>query len=211
MTSISLQTLKRLPIYLGLLKEKKKDGVINTSSSAIAEELGLVDIQVRKDLATVSSGGRPKVGYIIDELITDIEASLGYDNTKDAVLVGAGNLGRALLSYKGFSEYGMNIVAAFDNNKALAGSEINGKKIHDISEFSSLCERMHVHIGIITVPADYAQEVCNLMIESGIIAIWNFAPTHLKTDNKDILIHNENMAASLAMLSKHLSESHKVY
>ncbi|MEG1524570.1 MAG: redox-sensing transcriptional repressor Rex [Clostridia bacterium] len=204
-TNISTQTLQRLPLYLNFLKEKKKSKAVNISSSAIAEELGLVDIQVRKDLASVSNGGKPKVGYIIENLIIDIKIALGYDNTNDAVLIGAGNLGKALLSYEGFSEYGLNIVAAFDTNAGVINEIVNGKLILQVDKLKNLCQRMKIHIGIITVPAECAQSVCNMLVESGVVAIWNFAPTHLKAP-ENIMIKSENMAASLAVLSKHLTE-----
>ncbi|NCB04373.1 MAG: redox-sensing transcriptional repressor Rex, partial [Clostridia bacterium] len=115
---ISKQTLLRLPAYLNYLKQLVQTGAANVSATGIAEALGLNQVQVRKDLALVSDGGKPKTGYQIRELISDIERFLGYDNTNGAVLVGAGHLGRALLSYSGFKNYGLEMVAAFDENEA---------------------------------------------------------------------------------------------
>ena len=200
---ISLQTLKRLPTYLELLREKQQAGVATISSGTIAKELGLVEIQVRKDLACVSQGGRPRVGYILEDLIGDISHALGHDNTKDAVLIGAGKLGAALLSYEGFQKYGLNIVAAFDTDPAKQGTDEHGKHIFPMSVMMGLCLRMNIRIGIITVPSAHAQEVCDMLVEAGVVAIWNFAPTHLKAPDH-ILIKNENMAGSLAELSMHL-------
>ena len=201
---ISLQTLKRLPTYLELLKIKRSSGVSTISSGTIAKELGLVEIQVRKDLACVSEGGRPRVGYILEDLIGDISHALGHDNTKDAVLIGAGKLGSALLSYEGFQKYGLNIVAAFDTDPAKQGVDESGKHILPLSEMIGLCLRMNIHIGIITVPSTHAQEICDMLVEAGVIAIWNFAPLPLKAPDH-ILIKNENMASSLAELSLHLN------
>ena len=202
---ISKATLKRLPTYLSYLKALPESGSINISATALAAGLSMGEVQVRKDLALVSDGGRPKIGYNRERLIADIESFLGYGNANDAVLIGAGKLGRALLGYSGFAEYGLNIVAAFDANDALIGTTNGGKPIMHISRLSEICRRYRIRIGIITVPADHAQEVCDLLIENGIRAIWNFAPKHLRVP-EPTLVQNENMAASLALLCKHLNE-----
>ncbi len=200
---ISTSTLKRLPTYLSHLKSLPED-VEHISATALAASLGMGEVQVRKDLALVSDGGRPKIGYPREGLIQDIEDFLGYANTNDAVLVGAGKLGRALLSYGGFAEYGLNIIAAFDADDVLIGTSKSGKPIMHISRLQDFCRKNKIRIGIITVPAEYAQTVCDQLIETGIQAIWNFAPKHLDVP-EGILVQEENMAASLAILSKHLS------
>jgi len=202
---ISKATLKRLPTYLSYLKSMPADAPANISATALAAGLSMGEVQVRKDLALVSDGGRPKIGYNRERLIADIENFLGYGDTNDAVLIGAGKLGRALLGYSGFAEYGLNIVAAFDSNDAIIGTSKSGKPIMHLSRLAETCRRFKVKIGIITVPAEHAQAVCDLLIENGIMAIWNFAPKHL-TVPEHILVQNENMAASLALLSKHLNE-----
>lgn len=197
---VSKQALRRLPYYLDFLKLREKDGQVNISATIVANELKLNEVQVRKDLAAVSStGGKPKTGYIIHELIRDMEAFLGYDNTKEAVLIGAGKLGQALLTYKGFENYGLNIVAAFDTDESV----VDNKKIFPIDKMIELCSRLKVHIGIITTPAENAQQICDMLIECGILAIWNFAPAHLTVPD-NVILQNENMAASLAVLSKNL-------
>ncbi|WRS28199.1 redox-sensing transcriptional repressor Rex [Oscillospiraceae bacterium MB08-C2-2] len=203
--SVPTQTLQRLPAYLNYLKSLPKDGVANISATTIAEALRLNDVQVRKDLASISDGGRPKVGYVTENLIFDIEQFLGYDDADNAVIVGSGNLGKALLSYKGFSEYGLDIVAAFDIDESVVGCTVNGKRILPAEKLKNLCHRMGIKIGIITVPAYQAQDVCNTLIESGVVAIWNFAPVHLEVP-ENVLVQNENMACSLAILSMHLTK-----
>jgi redox-sensing transcriptional repressor len=203
---ISRQTLKRLPYYLNQLNNLKQEGITQASSPQIAAALGYNDIQVRKDLASVSSSpGRPKMGFMVSELIDDIENFLGYRNTNDAVLIGAGSLGKALLAYKGFQSYGINIAAAFDSDESKVGTEVDGKHVFSLDKLDDLCKRLNIHIGIITVPVGNAQEVCNMLISGGIKAIWNFAPTRLKVP-EGILVQNENMAESLALLSQHLKQ-----
>ena len=197
---ISKAVLKRLPSYLNYLKGLSDQP--NISATALAAALGMGEVQVRKDLAMVSNGGRPKVGYNRLALIDDIEQFLGYDNTTDAVLIGAGKLGQALLDYKGFDAYGLNILAAFDA-KPKADQTESGKPILPMEELEYFCHKNKVLMGIITVPAAHAQEVCDQLVASGIKAIWNFANAHLEVPS-NILVQYENMATSLAVLSMHL-------
>ena len=204
---ISRSVLKRLPGYLTYLKGISQDASPYISATALAHALGMGEVQVRKDLAMVSDGGRPKIGYLREQLIDDIEQFLGYDNTTDAVLIGAGKLGQALLGYNGFDAYGLNILAAFDENPP-ADKTDDGKPIYPMSELESFCRVNKVLMGIITVPARVAQQVCDQLINCGIKAVWNFAPTHLDVP-ANILVQNQNMATSLAVLSMHLQAQMK--
>lgn len=198
---ISKSVLKRLPGYLAYLKSIPEGGSAYISATSLANALGMGEVQVRKDLAMVCDGGRPKIGYPKAVLIDDIEQFLGYDNTTDAVLIGAGKLGQALLGYSGFDAYGLNILAAFD--VAPAAEAECGKPIYHIDQLESFCRTHKVLMGIITVPGEHAQSVCDQLIECGIKAIWTFAPTHLEVPS-NILVQHENMATSLALLSMHL-------
>ena len=199
---ISKSVLKRLPGYLAYLRNMPENSPPHISATALAGALGMGEVQVRKDLAMVSDGGRPKIGYLREALIDDIEQFLGYDNTTDAVLIGAGKLGQALMAYKGFDEYGLNILAAFDARPKIDKTD-EGKPVYNIQRLTQFCHTNKVLMGIITVPAESAQEVADQLIACGIKAIWNFAPTHLDVP-AGILVQNENMATSLAVLSVHL-------
>ncbi len=203
--NISRATIGRMPSYLRFLKEKELAGERTISSTAIAEELNLNAVQVRKDLAVISSvAGKPKLGFEIADLIADINCFLGYDNVTDAVLVGAGGLGRALVGYGGFKNYGLNIVAAFDSSPELIGKSFGGVQVFDAAETSRLVRRLNVLIGIIAVPKEAAQQVADELVEGGVRAIWNFAPAHLVLP-QNVAVKNEDMAASLAILSKRLA------
>ncbi len=204
---VSKSVLKRLPVYLSYLKSLPEGSQVHISATALANALGMGEVQVRKDLAIVSNGGRPKVGYLRESLMEDISQFLGYDNTTDAILVGAGKLGQALLGYAGFEEYGLNILAGFDIAPAIDKTE-EGKPIFPMSELESFCRTNKVLMGIITVPAQYAQQVCDQLIACGIKAVWTFAPVHLDVP-EHILVQNENMATSLALLSMHLQAQMK--
>lgn len=204
---ISKAVLKRLPTYLTYLKGLDDETNPNISATTLANALGLGEVQVRKDLASVSDGGKPKVGYPRTKLIDDIEQFLGYDNSTDAVIIGAGKLGQALCDYTGFATYGLNILAAFDVMPS-ANATSQGKPIYDMDQLAAFCSANKVRMGIITVPASQAQKVCTALIASGIRAIWNFAPTHLDVPDH-ILVQNEDMATSLAVLSMHLQAQKK--
>lgn len=197
---ISISTLRRLPVYLNFLNQQD-DSCVNISATAIAQGLSLGDVQVRKDLGAVSGAGRPKVGYNRKELIATLEEYLGHNNTEKAVLVGAGKLGEALMGYGGFRDYGLDIVAAFDIKRI--GQSVAGKTIYHIDSLEAYCKKENIRLGIITVPTASAMQVADKMCKSGIKAIWNFASIHLNLPG-DILVLNENMAASLALLKKEL-------
>lgn len=205
--NVSKQALVRLPSYLRYLKELRAEGAIKVSAPMVARHFGWHEVQVRKDFSAVSrEGGKPRSGFLVAELIASIERFLGYWNTNDAVIVGVGALGSALLSYEGFEECGVRMVAAFDVNPKLIDTDIGGKPVFSMDRLPELCRRLCVHIGIITVPAPEAQRVCDLLVEGGILAIWNFAPVRLSVPG-GVLLRDENMAVSLAILSKHLREN----
>ena len=189
----SKAALGRLPIYLDYLRTERPGETV--SAAEISRALGLGDVQVRKDLNAVSGTGRPKVGYKTSELIADLEAVLGRKAQKLVVIVGAGKLGRALLDFEGFAAYGLRIDAAFDIRE-----DMSDERILPMDRFREYCRTSNIHAGIITVPADKAQEVCDIMTENGIKAIWNFAPTVLKVA-ENVTVCQEDLALSLAHLT----------
>lgn len=199
-------SLRRMPLYHRMLKQLMDGQRTQVTCTEIGLQLGLDPTQIRKDLEYTGIAGRPKVGYPLGALIAAIENFLGWNNVNDAFLVGAGNLGAALLGYPHFADYGLNIVAAFDRDEAKVGLAIHGKEVFPLSRLVGLAQRMHILIGIITVPEPAAQEVADLMAAGGILAIWNFAPAHLKVPPQ-VIVHNENLYCSLASLSQKLAKS----
>ena len=197
---VSKATLGRLPEYLNYLKSITAEHI---SATAVANALSLGEVLVRKDLAAVSGTGKPKVGYAVKDLIKDIAACLGSDKATPAVLVGAGKLGRALLEYDGFQEYGVKIIAGFDCNNQTLYFGRNKLTVYSMDGFKEFCEKNGVRIGIITVGSGSAQQVCDEMIKYGIKAIWNFAPCKLKVPD-EICLRQENLALSLAYLNSQL-------
>lgn len=192
--------MKRLPLYLHFLRTLRADEKTTIASATIAKALKLGDVQVRKDLALVSGSGKPKIGYFVAELITHIEQTLGSGDTTRAVIVGAGKLGKALLYYDCFHEFGIDICAAFDRDESKCGKFDGDKTILPVSELESFCKENKVKIGIITVPEKEAQSVCDSLVNAGVIAIWNFAPASLIVP-ESVKVKDENLAASLAVLT----------
>jgi redox-sensing transcriptional repressor len=196
-------TLRRLPVYHAYLKKLAEANLETVSGTQLAEELSWQSVQIRKDLAFTGIVGKPKIGYDIKTLLKCIEDALGWNNVTDAILVGVGNLGAALLGYSGFQACGLNIVMAFDTDPNKYLLTVSGKKIFPMGKLPDLVKRMNVHIGILTVPEAASQEAADLMVASGIKAIWSFSPSKLHLPREVIVLH-ENLPASLAVLSKQL-------
>lgn len=198
-------TLRRLPVYYQYLKkirdENKRDFI---SCTQIGNDLSILPIQVRKDLEVTEATGKPKLGYSIDELIDSIGEFLGWNNTKDAYLIGVGHLGTALLGFERFKEYGLNIIAAFDIDAEKIGESIHGVKVFHINKLGNMVRRMGIKIGILTVPAGPAQDLAEIMVKAGIQAIWNFSPVKVNVPS-GIIVQHENLASSLIVLSKKLA------
>ena len=204
-SNVTKATLGRLPQYLQFLNGLPPGQYDHISATTIAKMLSLGEVQVRKDLAAVSRLGKPKVGYRTSELITDLEDALGCKKLTPAILVGAGKLGRALLDYNGFEEYGVQITAAFDCNEQVLRMNNTSKEILPIRSLKKYCTENGIRIGIITVGSGSAQDVCDQMLEAGITAIWNFAPCQLKVPD-NVLVKQENLALSLAHLNSQISK-----
>ena len=201
--SIPQPALERLPLYLNYLKAQREKGREQTSSAIIASDLGMTGIQVRKDLAYVSSG-KPRTGRNISALIECLEEALGCGEEKAAVLVGAGRLGQALMSYDGFAHYGFDIVAAFDINEHRIGTSIRGRMVYPADRIVELIGKLGVVYGIITVSLDQAQQVCDQLVAGGVRAILNFAPLNLYVP-ENVVVSNVDIAASMLLLSNTLA------
>jgi redox-sensing transcriptional repressor len=206
--SVPEPTLRRLPKYYHYLKRVQGTGQEIISATQMAEDLGIHHTQVRKDLAATGSQGKPKVGHRVEDLLVSIESFLNWNNFSEAFLVGAGNLGSALLGYTDFEKAGIRIVAAFDSSPAKVGRAIHGVEVHPMSQFESLAQEARIAIGIITVPADRAQQIAETMVRSGLQAIWNFAPITLDVP-EEIIVENVELYASLAVFSRKLEERRK--
>lgn len=201
---LSKNQIRRLPDYLAYLLEKRSEGVEYISTLQISEDLFLNKEQVKKDMQIISTEtGIPNKGRLVETLIKDIQNLLGYSENHKAILIGCGSLGKALLNYKGFKDYNLEIVAAFDNKDELIGTKINGIRVYSIDEIRDIKRQVDASIGIICVPSSDANSVALKLVASGIEAIWNFAPIKLNI-NDDVIVTNMDMAQSLANLAHRL-------
>jgi len=189
---ISDKVINRLTLYHCILSDYIEQGKTYISSGKIAQLLNIDDSQVRKDINMLNESGKSRVGYIVKELKTSIEKTLGFEKTKKAFIIGAGNLGSALAKYDNFSDYGLNILALFDNDKSKIGKTVNDKIIFDISKLENLIQKSGVEIAILTVPARAAQVMATFLVRANIKYIWNFTPKILDVPN-GVQVWNENL------------------
>ncbi|MCC3145264.1 redox-sensing transcriptional repressor Rex [Halanaerobium sp. Z-7514] len=198
-------TIERLPLYYRCLdKMATFEDVEVVSSKDLGGKLDIPSTQVRKDLSYYGEFGRRGVGYNVNELKRSVGKILGVNRTWPAALVGAGNLGRALVNYGSFEMMGLEITCVFDNDLDKIGNLINEREVKSVQEMSQKVMKNEIKLGIISVPAEAAQAVADQMIEAGIKAIWNFAPTRLYVP-EDVSVKNEDLAVGIVSLIYHLS------
>ncbi|HKL72502.1 MAG TPA: redox-sensing transcriptional repressor Rex [Marinilabiliaceae bacterium] len=195
--------LRRMPCYLAYLKLEHRRGSQYVSSTLIARDNGVDPTQVTKDLSYTGITGKTRVGYEVEPLINALEDFLGFNEMDKAYLFGAGSLGTALLHDHGLVQYGLKIIDAFDVDDKVIGNEVNDVKVHHVDEFKTR-ENKTVKIGILTVPAEYAQEVALMMIDNGIRAIWNFTPVRISVPDH-VVVQNTSLYAHLAVMFNRLN------
>ena len=178
-SKIPRPTVKRLSFYLRELESRREHDHKTINSQQLGDALGLTDAQVRKDLAYFGQFGHPGIGYRIAELTGELRKILGTDRSWNAAVVGAGNIGRAVMAYQRFRQKGFQIVAVFDANPAVIGQVISGHHVRPMNDLPTLVAERDIKIGILAVPAETAQEVANALIDAGVMGILNFAPIRL--------------------------------
>lgn len=201
---ISDSTIHRLSIYYRALLALEKEGYETISSKELAKREKLTPAQVRKDLSFFGSFGTRGLGYPVKQLMQQISEILGINRIWNVALIGVGNIGSALVSYKEFAKQGFIIKLIFDNDQRKIGSNHKGITVSDTADMKKLLRENDISMIILTVPASAAQKVCDEVVASGVKAILNFAPVNLRVPN-DVLLRNENMAIELEHLSFSLS------
>lgn len=191
-------SIRRMPSYLHIVNNHAQEGEY-ISGTLIAEEMNVESIQVRKDLAITGVIGKPKKGYHVETLQNAIEHFLGWDAITEAVLVGVGHLGSALLGYKEFSLHRLNIVAAFDNNPRLVGKRVHGIPVLSAKTMDIQLRTLGAKIAILTVPPAEAQESADILVKEGITGIWNFTNLKLKVPDT-VAVQNEDLSSGYALL-----------
>lgn len=199
-------TLKRLPGYLYYLQRVRETGTINISAPVIGKDLQCDATQVVKDLSYTGIKGKPRVGYNTYELIQALEEFLGFNRVNEAFLIGAGNLGSALMAYQEHQSLGLRIIAAFDTDDNKVGKVIGGIHVLKYDKLFSLISRLNIRIGILTTPNHAAQQVAEDLVTCGVKAIWNFTSASLKVPS-EVIVQNTSMGAYAAVLLKRLNEA----
>jgi redox-sensing transcriptional repressor len=205
-TKIPEKTVTRLSIYLRCLEELENDGVVRMSSGQLAERFGLNSAQVRKDLAYFGQFGVRGLGYYIGALRHNLERILGLKQNWEVALVGFGNLGSALIAYKGFQEKGFKISAVFDQDPAKIGRRVEGIQVMGTSRIVPVIRKRRIKIGMLAVPAASAQTVLNLLVEAGVTAVLNFVPAQL-TVPASVKVQNVDLSVLLKTLTYHIART----
>ena len=204
-SGIPLPTIKRIPVYVSVLEKWLKEGKETVSTTDFAAALTLKPVQVRKDLAFAGAEGKPRIGYQTEELLKTLHRFVGWNNLSEAVLVGAGALGTAILGYKGFDRFGLKIKAAFDIDETKCGAPVHGKPVYPIRNLKRYVRQNGIIMGILTVSESGAQPAADALVEAGIQGIWNFSPAQIDVPDS-IFVQQEDLAAGLAVLAVRIKE-----
>jgi redox-sensing transcriptional repressor len=202
---ISELTTNRLSIYLRCLNELVSEGIKTISSEHFAKKFHLNSAQIRKDLAYFGEFGVRGVGYSVADLRDHITKILGLDREHNVAIIGAGRLGTALADYYGFKQTNFSVAAMFDADENKIGEKIGELEIHDIKNFAEIVKKDNIDVAVIAVPAEYAQQVLELVSEAGIKAVLNFAPTPLK-NAEGVKLNTVDLTTSLESLEYFLSK-----
>ena len=201
---ISKATIDRLPLYFRTLRLVQDEGIDVISSDELGRRLGITPEQIRKDLASFGQFGKKGVGYYVKELKHNVGGILGLDNHWNIAVVGIGHLGAALANYQNFVSLGFNLVALFDQDPKVIGTVQNHVKVENVRELVPIVRERHVHIGIIAVPAAFAQDVADRLVTAGVKGIWNFAPIKMQVPDSMHIV-NEDLSIGLSRLSYYIT------
>lgn len=202
--SISKATIDRLPLYFRTLRLAQDEGIDIISSDELGRRLGITPEQIRKDLASFGQFGKKGVGYYVNELKRNVGEILGLNNHWNIAVVGIGHLGAALANYQNFVTLGFNLVALFDQDPNVIGSTVNHVKVEDSRRMKEIVQERNIQIGIIAVPAAFAQGVADKLVAAGVKGIWNFAPIKMEVPDSMHIV-NEDLSIGLSSLSYHIT------
>lgn len=203
---VSEAVIRRLPRYYRHLTDLNQSGVVRISSSALGSSMGLTASQIRQDLSCFGEFGQQGYGYNVDKLLNEIADILGMNQGHTAVILGAGNLGRALIENFGFEQSGFHLSAAFDVLPELVGTTIAGTPVLHVDELERYLTEHPANVGILTVPRHAASSMAELLVSCGVRGIWNFTNTELKISQSDIRVESVHFSDSLLTLSYMISE-----
>lgn len=203
---VSTAVIRRLPRYYRHLSELQQDGVVRISSNALGKSMGLTASQIRQDLFCFGEFGQQGYGYKVDSLKEEIGEILGINRGHTLIVLGTGNLGRAIIQNFKFSSNGFHLLAAFDVNPQVVGTEIAGVPVYHADELETFISKNPVSVGMLTVPIVAAQAMCDRLVEAGVRGIWNFTNWELSVQRKDVVVESVHFSDSLLALSYMISQ-----
>lgn len=204
--SVSASVIKRLPRYFRFLGELDRQGFTRISSRELSEKMGITASQIRQDLNCFGGFGQQGYGYNVKALQAEIGKILGLEANNKTILLGAGNLGKAIASHLDFNKRGFDLIGAFDNNSEICGTVISGLKITHVDLLEDFCKENHPIAAVLCIPKTAAPDIANKLVSYGIKAFWNFSHYDLKIDYEDIVVENVHLGDSLMVLSYGLHE-----
>lgn len=200
-SSVSMSVIKRMPRYYRFLEELMKQNITRISSRELSEKMGLTASQIRQDLNCFGGFGQQGYGYNIDELHNEIGKILGVDESFKTILIGAGNLGRAIATHMNFEKRGCKLVGIFDINTAIVGEKVAGLPVTHMQDLLSFCKENRPIVAILCIPKTAAPEISDKLIKAGITAFWNFSHYDLRLDYSNIIVENVHLGDSLMTLT----------
>lgn len=202
---VSNSVIKRLPRYYRFLGELKENGVVRISSKDLSQKMGFTASQIRQDLNCFGGFGQQGYGYNIESLYNEIGTILGVNKNRKAILIGAGNLGKAVALHMSFEERGFNLIGVFDRNKALSGQMLRGLPIRHTDGIYNFCKDNSSTVAVLCIPSAAAKELAPQLVESGIKGFWNFSHYDIAADFPNVAVENVHLSDSLMTLSYRVS------
>ncbi|MBQ5677734.1 MAG: redox-sensing transcriptional repressor Rex [Clostridia bacterium] len=202
---VSISVIKRLPRYYRFLGELKENGVVRISSKDLSEKMGFTASQIRQDLNCFGGFGQQGYGYNIESLYNEIGNILGVNSNRKAILIGAGNLGKAVALHMSFEQRGFNVIGIFDRNKALSGQMLRGLPIRHTDGLFDFCKDNSPTVAVLCIPSAAAKELAPQLVELGIKGFWNFSHYDISADYPQVAVENVHLSDSLMTLSYHVS------
>lgn len=202
-----MSVVRRLPRYYRFLYDLKENGVVRISSRELAERMGLTASQIRQDLNCFGEFGQQGYGYLVEQLYDELYHILGMDTLTPAILLGAGNLGHALINHMNFSNKGVSLDGIFDDAPTLIGQEIHGIKIQGTGDLAAFCKQNHPQLAILCIPKEAAPKLVARLIDSGVKAFWNYSHYDIALHYPQVLVENVHLGDSLMALSYLINQS----
>lgn len=204
---VSISVIKRLPRYYRFLGELKDNGYVRISSKDLSEKMGFTASQIRQDFNCFGGFGQQGYGYNIESLYNEIGSILGVNSNRKAIIIGAGNLGKAVALHMSFEQRGFNVIGIFDKNKALSGQMLRGLPIRHTDGLYDFCKDNSPTVAVLCIPSNAAKELAPELVKAGIKGFWNFSHYDILADFPDVAVENVHLSDSLMTLSYHVNNN----